>query len=175
MKQIILGGGCFWCTEAVFQRLEGVTQVAPGYAGGTTSDPDYYTVATGTTGHAEVIRVTYDETVVSLGYLLDIFFKTHDPTTLNQQGADRGTEYRSIIMYTGDSDLAIIHNAIASAQESYADPIVTEVVKNDVFYEAETEHKDYYLNNASQPYCQIRITPKIEKLQRILQDQRETN
>ena len=171
MKQIILGGGCFWCTEAVFQRLEGVTQVAPGYAGGTTSDPDYYTVATGTTGHAEVIRVTYDETVVSLGYLLDIFFKTHDPTTLNEQGADKGTEYRSIVMYTNDSDLRVIMNAVAEAQKDYLDPIVTEVVKGGVFYEAEPEHKDYYLNNAAQPYCQIRIAPKMEKLEQILKEQ----
>ncbi|MFZ1483907.1 MAG: peptide-methionine (S)-S-oxide reductase MsrA [Candidatus Saccharimonadales bacterium] len=171
MKQIILGGGCFWCTEAVFQRLDGVTNVASGYAGGSTTNPDYYKVATGTTGHAEVIRVEYDENVVSLSYLLDIFFKTHDPTTLNQQGADKGTEYRSIVMYTNDSDLRVITSAIAEAQKDYLDPIVTEVVKGDVFYEAEPEHKDYYLNNAAQPYCQIRIAPKMEKLEQILKEQ----
>lgn len=168
MKQIILGGGCFWCTEAVFQRLEGVTKVMSGYAGGTTTDPDYYKVATGTTGHAEVIRVEYDDKVVSLEYLLEIFFKTHDPTTLNKQGADVGTEYRSIIMYTYDSQLEVIERAVAKAQKYYPEPIVTELVKSDVFYEAEPEHKDYYLNNAAQPYCQIRIAPKIEKLNQLL-------
>ncbi len=171
MKQIILGGGCFWCTEAVFQRLDGVKNVSSGYAGGTTTDPDYYKVATGTTGHAEVIRVEYDENVVSLSYLLNIFFKTHDPTTLNEQGADKGTEYRSIVMYTNDSDLRVIMNAVAEAQKDYLDPIVTEVVKDDAFYEAEPEHKDYYLNNAAQPYCQIRIAPKMEKLEQILKEQ----
>lgn len=172
MKQIILGGGCFWCTEAVFQRLDGVQNVTSGYAGGATTNPDYYKVMTGTTGHAEVIRVEYDENVVALSYLLEIFFKTHDPTTLNQQGADKGTEYRSIIMYTTESDLTVITSAINSAQHSYIDPIVTEVVKSDVFYEAEPEHKDYYLNNTSQPYCQIRIAPKIEKLKQLLQDKK---
>jgi peptide-methionine (S)-S-oxide reductase len=171
MKQIILGGGCFWCTEAVFQRITGALQVTPGYAGGTSTDPDYFVVASGRTGHAEVVRIRYDEQVVSLGYLLDIFFKTHDPTTPNQQGADKGTEYRSIIMYTSKSDLAVINNAITSAQDSYADPIVTEVVQGGAFYEAEPEHKDYYLKNASQPYCQIRIAPKIAKLNEFLKDQ----
>ena len=171
MKQIILGGGCFWCTEAVFQRVNGVTRVTPGYADGTTTDPDYYKVATGRTGHAEVILVEYDEVIVSLGYLLNIFFKTHDPTTLNQQGADKGTEYRSIVMYTSSSDEAVIHEAIELAQKDYADPIVTEVVQSGTFYEAEPEHKDYYLNNTSQPYCQIRIAPKIEKLEQMLKEQ----
>mgnify|MGYP001418865671 CR=1 FL=1 len=171
MKQIILGGGCFWCTEAVFQRLDGVKNVSSGYAGGTTTDPDYYKVATGTTGHAEVIRVEYDENVVSLSYLLNIFFKTHDPTTLNEQGADKGTEYRSIVMYTSSSDEAVINEAIESAQKNYADPIVTQVVQGSTFYEAEPEHKDYYLNNMSQPYCQIRIAPKIEKLEQMLKQQ----
>lgn len=174
MKQIILGGGCFWCTEAVFQRIDGVKQVTPGYAGGTTTDPDYYRVAAGTTGHAEVVQILYDEEVVSLSYLLDIFFQTHDPTTPNQQGADKGTEYRSIIMYTSSSDESVISKAIASAQTYYADLIVTEVVQGGTFYEAEAEHKDYYLNNTSQPYCQIRIAPKIEKLDKILKD-KQTN
>lgn len=173
MKQIILGGGCFWCTEAVFQRLDGVKSVSSGYAGGSTTNPDYYKVATGTTGHAEVIRVEYDEAIVSLGYLLNIFFKTHDPTTLNKQGADVGTQYRSIILYTEDKDLEVITATIAEAQKNYSDPIVTEVVQGDEFYEAEPEHKDYYLNNTAQPYCQIRIAPKVEKLNQILQEEQQ--
>lgn len=163
-ETIVLGGGCFWCTEAVFQKVRGVTSVMPGYAGGTDERVNYYRVASGATGHAEVIRVEFDPDVISLEILLDIFFVVHDPTTRNQQGADVGTQYRSIILYASEDQKKVIDEAINTAQEKYTDPIVTEVDKLDQFFEAEIEHQDYYRQNKNKnPYCRVVIDPKLRK------------
>lgn len=171
MKKIFLGGGCFWCTEAVFRNLRGVTEVVPGYMGGTLANPSYEAICTGTTGHAEVIEVLYDETVISTGSVLDVFFATHDATTLNRQGNDVGTQYRSVIFYT-DEDMSVqAHLAIRRAQEQVGEDtaIVTQVVEAVTFYPAEDYHQNYYENHRSAPYCQLVIDPKIEKLQKHLE------
>lgn len=180
MKTIYLGGGCFWCTEAVFRSLRGVHEVVPGYMGGTLPNPSYEAVCTGETGHAEVIKVYYDEKVISTDDLLDVFFETHDPTTPNRQGADVGTQYRSIIFHTADQDPGFsedeagepaphaIQRAIARAQAKLPDDsfVVTEVAEASEFYPAEEYHYNYYANHAAAPYCQIVISPKLEKLQK---------
>jgi peptide-methionine (S)-S-oxide reductase len=162
----VFGGGCFWCTEAVFGRLEGVVSVMPGYAGGTLANPTYQQVCTGQTGHAEVTRVKYDPARISFNDLLVVFFATHDPTSLNRQGADVGTEYRSVIFYTTDDQKRAAEAMIAQLNDS--DPagkrIVTEVLPLDAFYEAEDYHQDYYRNNSLAPYCQVVIDPKLRKL-----------
>jgi methionine-S-sulfoxide reductase len=170
-KSIVLGGGCFWCTEAVFQRVDGVLQVAPGYAGGTKANPTYEEVMTGKTGHAEVAKVDYDETKVSLERLLKIFFATHDPTTLNRQGADVGTEYRSIILHSYEADAVKVHAVISELQGKTSAPIVTEVVPLEMFYEAEDYHHNYFENHPEQAYCQIVINPKIDKLRAYLRNE----
>lgn len=165
MKSIILGGGCFWCIEAIFQQVPGVTKVISGYSGGHIKSPTYYEVSSGLTGHAEVVKIEYDEMKVSVKDLLEIFFEVHDATTLNQQGADIGTQYRSAIYYESDNDRAIINEVLASLNNS---KITTEIKKLSEFYEAEDYHQNYYHDNASAPYCRIVISPKLEKLQKIL-------
>lgn len=168
---IILGGGCFWCTEAVFQEVKGVTEVVSGYAGGTVpGHPTYREICSGLTGHAEVVAVHYDPEVISLIDLLVIFMTTHDPTTLNRQGADRGTHYRSVIFYQTEEEEAIARAVLNSLATIYEDPIVTEVSPFTNFYEATPEHQDYYKNNTAQGYCSYVITPKLQKLRQLHAD-----
>jgi peptide-methionine (S)-S-oxide reductase len=159
------GNGCFWCTEAIFQQLKGVETVLPGYTGGTVKNPSYKEVCTGTTGHAEAIQITYDPSVISYRELLDVFFYTHDPTTLNRQGADVGTQYRSAIFYHNKEQQKDAQTIIAqlTAEGVYADPIVTEISAIDVFYQAEDYHRNYYNNNKNQGYCRAVINPKLDK------------
>lgn len=163
----VFGGGCFWCTEAVFKMMKGVSSVAPGYAGGSVPNPTYEQVCTGTTGHAEVVKVEYDPTLVKYKDLLTVFMGSHDPTTLNRQGADVGTQYRSSIFYTTPEQKEIAQRYIqeTNASNSSGDPIVTEVVPLDTFYEAENYHKDYYTNHQNAGYCIAVINPKLEKVQ----------
>lgn len=159
------GNGCFWCTEAIFQQLKGVETVVSGYTGGTVKNPSYKEVCTGTTGHAEVIQITYDPSVISYRELLDVFFYTHDPTTLNRQGADVGTQYRSAIFYHNkeqETDAKTIIDQLTS-EGVYADPIVTEVSAIGAYYPAEDYHKNYYNNNKNQGYCRAVINPKLDK------------
>lgn len=164
--KLIVAGGCFWCTEAVFKRIRGVSAVMPGYTGGSVPDPSYRNVCTGTTGHAEAIEITYDPDVVSYESLLDVFFHLHDPTTLNRQGADHGTQYRSAIFYADEDEKKHAETVIAKLEQSgaYADPIVTTLEPLTAFYPAEEEHRDYYAQNSSQGYCQVVIDPKLQKL-----------
>lgn len=169
MKEtIVLGGGCFWCTEAVFTSLKGVLSVAPGYAGGTMANPTYEAICTGTTGHAEVIRIEYDPSVIALRDILTVFFATHDPTTLNRQGNDVGTQYRSTIFYTNDNQKQEAEQMIREIDASSKDggPVVTEVKPLDIFYPAEEYHKNYFERNPDKAYCQIVINPKVEKVQK---------
>lgn len=161
-----LGGGCFWCLETVFQRLDGVVAVEPGYAGGNVEDPSYRQVCTGTTGHAEVVRVEYDPEVVPYRSLLEVFFGTHDPTTLNRQGPDTGTQYRSIILYESEAQRDAAHAMMEelTAEQTFRDPIVTQLEPLDHFWPAEEEHREYYRNHPEQAYCQAVIAPKVAKL-----------
>jgi len=163
-----LGGGCFWCTEAIFAALKGVDSVVSGYAGGVVPNPTYEAICTGITGHAEVIQVAFDPKKISYKELLKVFFTTHDPTTLNCQGADVGTQYRSVVYYHDEAQREMAEEVIREfgAKEIWADPIVTEVAPLDVFYPAEAYHNNYYAQNSQQPYCQIVITPKIAKLRK---------
>ncbi|HMP67253.1 MAG TPA: peptide-methionine (S)-S-oxide reductase MsrA [Candidatus Paceibacterota bacterium] len=165
----VFANGCFWCTEAVFGKIKGVVSVLPGYTGGTTKNPDYTDVSTGTTGHAEAIKIEYDPTVISYKELLEVFFYTHDPTTPNRQGNDIGTQYRSAIFYKTVDEKNEAEKFIKELTEakSYSDPIVTEITPLDVFYEAENYHHDYYEHHKDQPYCKIVIAPKIEKIQHL--------
>ncbi len=163
MKEIILGGGCFWCIEAVFRRVKGVKEAVSGYAGGERPNPTYQQVCSGATGHAEVVRVVYDENEITLDELLDIFFAIHDPTTLNRQGADVGTQYRSVVYYADEEEKQKIEAAIQRAQKEYDAPIVTEVGPKPEFYEAEAYHQNYYDQNPMQGYCQVVIKPKVQK------------
>lgn len=164
-KSLVLGGGCFWCLEAVFQRLKGVNKITSGYAGGHIKNPCYREVCNGTTGHAEVIKIDYDESIISLSILLEIFFTHHDPTTLNRQGADVGTQYRSIIFYENNDEKKIIEDFIANVASQYHDnPIVTEVSESATFYNAEENHQNYFNDHRSASYCQIVIDPKVQKL-----------
>src|SRR6202022_1716842 len=162
----VFGGGCFWCTEAIFEQLDGVKSVMPGYAGGTVKNPTYRQVCTGKTGHAEVVRIEYDRARLPYRDLMTVFFATHDPTSLNRQGADVGTEYRSAIFYTSEDQKRQAEAFIEQLNNS--DPrgrrIVTEVSPLDKFYEAEDYHHEYYRNNFAAPYCQFVIEPKLEKL-----------
>jgi peptide-methionine (S)-S-oxide reductase len=161
-----LGGGCFWCLEAVFEQLQGVQSVRSGYAGGTPPNPSYELVCTGTTGHAEVVQVTFDPAVIGYREILEIFFVIHDPTTLNRQGADAGTQYRSVIFTHSEAQRAAAAAVIAdlTGQEVFDRPIVTEIVPLDAFYPAEAYHQEYYRRNTRQPYCQAVIAPKVAKL-----------
>ena len=158
MQTAYLAGGCFWCVEAIFQRVNGVKQLENGYCNGATQNPSYEAICSGQTGHAEVLRVEYDESVVSYESLLEVFVETHDSTSLNQQGADKGTQYRSAIFYTDDSQRLIATSVIGNIKGA-----VTEITKLDVFYPAEGYHQNYYNNNSNQPYCQMVILPKINK------------
>ncbi len=161
---ITLGGGCFWCTEAVFERLEGVHSVVSGYMGGTVENPTYQQVTTGETGHAEVIQVAFDPAVITLDRLLEWFWVAHDPTTLNRQGADVGTQYRSVIFYRDDAQRAVAEASKQSAQKKSRRPIVTEISPAGPFYKAEDYHQDYFKRNQMAPYCQVVIRPKLDKL-----------
>ena len=161
-----LAGGCFWCLEAVFEQLRGVTKVQSGYAGGHVANPSYEAVCTGTTGHAEVVQVAFDPAIVSYRDLLGVFFTLHDPTTLNAQGGDVGTQYRSAIFYHDDEQRRVAEEAVSEleAEHVFDDPIVTEIVPLPAFYPAEAYHKEYYRRNPNQPYCRAVIAPKVAKL-----------
>jgi peptide-methionine (S)-S-oxide reductase len=162
---IVLGAGCFWCTEAVFQQIPGVLSVTPGYMGGHVKNPTYEMVCTGDTGHAEVARVVYNPKQIALEKILDVFWEIHDPTSLNQQGNDAGTQYRSAIFYYTDAQKAVAEKSKAEAAKEFTKPIVTEITKAGEFYPAEGYHQDYYrLNKDRNPYCQIVIAPKLRKL-----------
>ena len=158
MQTAYLAGGCFWCVEAIFQRVNGVKELKNGYCNGSTPNPTYEAICTGQTGHAEVLKIDYDEREVSYESLLEVFVETHNPTTLNQQGADKGTQYRSAIFYTNDSQKQIAASVIGTIKGA-----VTEITELDVFYPAEAYHQDYFNNNTNQPYCQMVILPKINK------------
>lgn len=162
------GAGCFWCVEAVYQQVNGVLKVESGYAGGQIKNPSYKEVCTGRTGHAEVCQITFDPRIVSYNQLLEVFFGTHDPTTLNRQGGDVGTQYRSSIMYHSETQKASAELAVKAANESgnWSDPIVTEVVPFDTFYRAEDYHMDYFNLHGEQPYCQMVVRPKVEKFKK---------
>ena len=162
-ERIVLGGGCFWCIEAVYRNVKGVASAVSGYAGGRRPNPSYEQVCTGVSGHAEIVDITYDADIISLAEILDIFFVIHDPTTLNQQGADKGTQYRSVIYYENDAQKNVIEQSIEKAQQNYTDTIVTEVSPLPEVYPAETYHQNYYNLNASQGYCQVVIAPKLQK------------
>jgi peptide-methionine (S)-S-oxide reductase len=161
-----LAGGCFWCTEAVFQRLRGVKSVMPGYTGGHVPNPSYEAVCTGATGHTEAIQVTFDPEEISFEQLLEVHFATHDPTTLNRQGHDVGTQYRSGIYYHDEAQRDTAEQVIARVNESdtYPNPVVTELLPFDVFYDAEDYHQNFYNRNQSYPYCAVIIDPKVQKL-----------
>lgn len=170
---VTLGGGCFWCTEAIFQQLKGVLSVASGYSGGQVKNPGYREVCTGTTGHAEVIQITYDPKKVSLAEILEVFFKTHDPTTLNKQGGDEGTQYRSAIFYRNEEQKKVAEEIKIGLDKSGAfnDPIVTEITPFEVFYKAEDYHQDYYNQNKDKnSYCSYVIVPKVEKFKKYFAD-----
>jgi len=164
LEQATLGGGCFWCTEAVFETVPGVKKVEAGYAGGTVPNPTYEAVSSGKTGHAEVIQITFDPDSVTYAELLDLFWRAHDPTTLNRQGADTGTQYRSIILYTSEEQRAVAERSKAEAQKNFDKPIVTEIVPLKQFYKAEGYHQDYFDKNPNAPYCVFVIKPKLDKL-----------
>jgi len=163
-----LGGGCFWCLEAVYVELRGVEKVASGYAGGHVKNPTYREVCNGTTGHAEVVQVTFDPAVISYADILRVFFTIHDPTTLNRQGADVGTQYRSAIYYHDDAQKQTALEVMAeiTAQRIWPNPLVTELAPIDVFYPAEAYHQDYFARNPMQPYCQVVIAPKVAKFRK---------
>jgi peptide-methionine (S)-S-oxide reductase len=170
------GGGCFWCMEAVFERLPGVVSVTSGFAGGTTENPTYREVCTETTGHAEVTEIEFDPAKISYAKLLEVFWQAHDPTTLNRQGADVGTSYRSIILYRDEKQKLLAEKSKLAAQENFGSPIVTQIVPLKKFYKAEDYHHQYYDNNTNAPYCQVVIAPKLEKLEqkKVIQETPQT-
>lgn len=161
-----LGGGCFWCVEAVYQGVPGIESVTSGYAGGGVENPTYEQVCTGRTGHAEVVQIAYDPAQITYEKILELFWKAHDPTTLNRQGADTGTQYRSIILYKSEAEKNAAEKSRAAAQAQFKDPIVTEIVPLTAFYPAEDHHQDFYENNPSHPYNVAVIRPKLEKLKK---------
>jgi len=169
---IVLAGGCYWCMEAIYQRLDGVISVESGFSGGNMKNPSYRDVCTGETGHAECVRITYDKSKTQLDEIFKVFFTVHDPTTLNRQGADEGTQYRSAIFYHNDEQKKAAESIIADLTKAkvYSDPIVTEVTPLKVFYKAEDYHQDYYNQHGSQSYCQIVIRPKVEKFEKVFAD-----
>ena len=171
-EQATFGGGCFWCVEAIFERVEGVQKVVSGYSGGNVKNPTYREVTSGRTGHAEVVQITYDPGAVSYLELLEIFFKTHDPTTLNRQGADVGTQYRSIILFHNPSQEEESRQVIRELDQAniWNDPIVTQVEPFEAFYDAEQYHQEYYENNPNQGYCRLVIQPKVEKFEKLFRD-----
>lgn len=162
-ERLVLGGGCFWCTEAVYKNVKGVVSVVSGYAGGNRPNPNYEMICTGVSGYAEIVDIKYDADLITLSDLLDIFFVIHDPTTLNAQGADRGTQYRSVVYYANEKEEVIINDAIKRNQASFADKIVTEVSALPEVYPGEGYHQDYYNLNKNQGYCQVVIAPKLQK------------
>jgi len=170
------GGGCFWCMEAVFERLPGVISVTSGFAGGTTENPTYAQVCTETTGHAEVTEIEFDPAKISYDRLLAVFWQAHDPTTLNRQGADEGTSYRSIILYRDEKQKLLAEKSKLAAQSDFKHPIVTEIVPLKKFYKAEDYHQQYFDNNSNAPYCQVVIAPKLEKLEqkKVIQETPQT-
>lgn len=169
---ITLGGGCFWCTEAVFQRVEGIYKVVSGYAGGLIEKPSYEAICTGTTGHAEVIQIFFDSKIISLVSILEIFWGTHDPTTLNSQGADKGPQYRSVIFFHTalQQEIAVNLKSQLDLAGVFKKPVVTEITEFTNFYKAEEYHQDYFNQNRSQPYCQYVVKPKVDKLQNFFGD-----
>jgi peptide-methionine (S)-S-oxide reductase len=166
LETVVFGGGCFWCTEAVFKSLKGVVSVESGYAGGTMKDPGYMEVSQGNTGHAEVVKIVFDSNILKFKDLLEIFWNVHNPTSLNRQGNDVGTQYRSIILYTTQKQKKEAEESKEELEKSkqYESPIVTEILPLDKFYEAEEYHKDYYQNHKDEPYCELVINPKLSKL-----------
>jgi peptide methionine sulfoxide reductase msrA/msrB len=172
MDTLTLGGGCFWCIEAVFQQMKGVVSAESGYSGGKVANPSYKDVCTGNTGHAEVVQIIFDKNVTSMEDILKVYFTVHNPTTLNRQGADEGTQYRSIILYRNDQQKKVAQDIIAALtkEKVYDDPIVTRVEPFKVFYKAELSHQDYYENNKNQGYCQMVIQPKLEKFEKVFKD-----
>ena len=169
LQKATFGMGCFWCTEAVFQRIKGVVSVKSGYEGGNTPNPTYEDVSTGETNHAEVLEINFDPTKISFEELLEIFWKSHDPTTLNRQGADVGTQYRSVIFYHSDEQkqIATKYKEELNKTKAFDNPIVTAIDKASTFYVAENYHQDYYIKNGEQPYCKLVILPKMEKLEKL--------
>ncbi|NDC88863.1 MAG: peptide-methionine (S)-S-oxide reductase [Bacteroidetes bacterium] len=163
MQKAIVGGGCFWCIETLFRRLQGVEAVISGYAGGSVPHPSYREVCTGRTGHAEVVQITFDERIITYRDILEIFFEVHDPTTLNRQGGDVGTQYRSTIMPYNDEQEQLAIAVRAERQQTSEDPIVTTIERPVTFYPAEDYHQDYFNDNGAQPYCQAVIAPKVRK------------
>ena len=176
-KHAYFAGGCFWCTEAVYKRLKGVLKVVPGYCGGDLKNPTYNEVCSGLTGHAETVQVIYDSEKVSFESLLEVFFKTHNPTTINRQGNDVGSHYRSIAFYSDGKEEKIIKNYIdkLNKHDIYRDDIVTQIIKFDAFYKAEKYHENYYELNKNQPYCDLVITPKIRKFEQIFESKISEN
>ena len=172
LETITLGGGCYWCVEAVYENLDGVKSVVSGFSGGNVANPTYEEVCTGETGHAEVVQITYDKTVTDINEIFKVFFTVHDPTTLNRQGADVGTQYRSVIFYRNDEQKKAAQSIIAELNKAkvYNSPIVTKVEPFKVFYKAEDYHQNYYANNKNQPYCKMVIQPKIEKFEKVFKD-----
>jgi peptide-methionine (S)-S-oxide reductase len=166
------GGGCFWCVEAIFERVKGVTTAESGYSGGHTANPDYKQVTSGLSGHAEVVQIAFDPKLVSYAELLEIFFKTHDPTTLNRQGADVGTQYRSIVLYHSEEQRIQADKVIAALGEEgiWPDPLVTTVEPYEAFYSAEAYHQEYYENNPNLGYCRVVINPKVEKFEMLFKE-----
>ncbi len=174
MEVATLGGGCFWCVEAVFQRLKGVLSVVSGYEGGKVESPTYEAVCSGRTGHAEVVQITFDPALVSFESILEVFFKTHDPTTLNRQGADVGTQYRSVIFFHSSQQEEIARNVIARLEDAqvFPRPIVTEVTPSTTFYPAEGYHQNYYNQNPQNGYCQVVVREKVEKFEKLFSELR---
>jgi len=172
LETVTFGAGCFWCVEAIFQELKGVDKVISGYMGGETKNPSYKEICTGETGHAEVCQITFDPSVISFDDLLEVFWQTHNPTTLNRQGADKGTQYRSAVFYHTKQQMKLAQSYKEKLAESGAwdDPIVTEITEFSKFYPAENYHQDYFNNNNNQPYCNFVIKPKMEKFKKVFKD-----
>jgi methionine-S-sulfoxide reductase len=172
LETITIGGGCYWCVEAVYEKLNGVQSVVSGFAGGKTANPSYEEVSSGRTGYAEVVQVTYDKTITNLDEIFRVFFTVHDPTTLNRQGADVGTQYRSVIFFKDETQKVAAQNIIAALKKAkvYDSPIVTTLEPFIQFYKAENYHQNYYQNNKNQPYCQMVIQPKLAKFEKVFKD-----
>jgi len=174
-EKATIGGGCFWCTEATFEQIEGVEKVESGYSDGNLPEPSYEQVCSGTTGHAEVVQITFNPEKISFKEILEIFFAMHDPTTLNRQGADVGTQYRSVILYHNAEQKEIAEQIIRKTQAKTSKKIVTQLVPYEAFYKAEDHHQSYYQQNSRQPYCQMVITPKMIKLRQHYQNRLKVN
>ena len=170
MKTIFLGGGCFWCLEAVYQQLSGISSIESGYMGGNVDNPTYEQVCGGDTEHAEIIKIDYDPSIVSLTKILDIFWQIHNPTTLNQQGNDIGSQYRSAVFVVDNSELELVQSSLNQAQPLWSDPIVTQISMASKFYKAENYHQDYYNQHSWQPYCQMVINPKVSKVKDLIKN-----